>query len=369
MDGVINMEKILITDVGVAPAENVIKSWKCSEIKEEILGVSRNPFTLYSSRASLKRHIPYEYAFRTEYKKSFLRLLEKEKPSLAVFMNDREIFEITKFRDEITSTGTKLYMPRNEVIAACTDKYQSYQVWNAEGIKVPKTMIIHDESDLQRAFTKLGDREGRIWLRSTVGAGGRGALPTNEYEFAKNWINQYNGWGNFTGSELLQADKTVTWLSIWYEGELVVAQTRKRKSWGFANRTLSGVTGITGVGETYSDDMVNRVAMDTIYAIDKHPHGVYGVDMTYDQNDYPNPTEINMRFFTTCYFFTEAGLNMPEIYKDIVLYQKFPSLEKKINPLPDKLLWIRDMDREPILTTEEKIYMEIQENKNVLFES
>ena len=161
--------------------------------------------------------------------------------------------------------------------------------------------------------------------------------------------------------ELLQADKTVTWLSIWFEGELVVAQTRRRKSWGFANRTLSGVTGITGVGETYSNENVDRVALDTILAIDKKPHGVYGVDMTYDQNDFPNPTEINMRFFTTCYFFTECGLNLPEIYKDIILYQNFPSLEKRINPLPDGQLWIRDMDREPILTTEEAVYKVIQE--------
>ncbi|MEH7249813.1 carboxylate--amine ligase [Neobacillus niacini] len=357
------MEKVLITDVGVAPAENVIKSWNRSMENEKIIGVSRNPYNLYSSRANLKRYIPYEYGYGEDYKKSLLRLLEKERPSLAVFMNDREIYEVSKFRDEITATGTKLFMPRHEVIEACTDKYQSYQIWQAEGLKVPKTVIINDESALKKSFEDLGDLEGKVWLRSTVGAGGRGALPTNNYELARNWINLYNGWGNFTASELLKADKTVTWLSVWYEGELVVAQTRRRKSWGFANRTLSGVTGITGVGETYSSETVNKVAMDTILAIDKKPHGAYGVDMTYDRNDFPNPTEINMRFFTTCYFFTEAGLNMPEIYKNIILYQKFPSLEKKINPLTDGLLWIRDMDREPILTTDENILKVIQEQK------
>ena len=78
--------------------------------------------------------------------------------------------------------------------------------------------------------------------------------------------------------------------------------------------------------------------------------------MTYDKSGFPNPTEINIsRFFTTIYFFTEAGLNMPKIYKDIALYKKFPCLEKKKNPLPDGLLWLRGMDREPILTTEIQI--------------
>ncbi len=349
------MEKILITDVGVSPAENVIKSWNKAEIRNEVIGLSRNPYNLYTSKAETKRHIPYEYAFGKDYKKELLGIMNNDKPSLAVFMNDREILEASRFRDEITATGTKLFMPDHDVIEACTDKYKSYKVWEATGIKVPKTLPIRDKHELKQAFQDLGDEEGKIWLRSTVGAGGRGALPTNDYEFAQNWIDIYNGWGSFTASELLQSDKTVTWLSIWYEGELVVAQTRRRKSWGFGNRTLSGVTGITGVGETYSDETVNKVAMETIYAIDKKPHGVYGVDMTYDRNDFPNPTEINMRFFTTCYFFTEAGLNMPEIYKDIILYNKFPALDTKFNPLPDGLLWIRDMDREPVLTTENEV--------------
>lgn len=353
------MKKILITEAGVSPTENVIKSWNKSSAKNEVIGVSRNPMNLFCSKSKYKEHIPYEYDLGEKYKKSLLKILQKEKPALAVFMSDREILEASRFRDEIEAQGTKLFMPTHDVIENCTDKYLSYKVWESEGIKVPKTYFINNRDDLKKAFNELGDHEGKIWLRSTVGAGGKGALPTNDYEFALNWIDIYKGWGHFTASELLKADKTVTWLSIWYEGELVVAQTRRRKSWGFANRNLSGVTGITGVGETSSDPIVDRVAMDTILAVDKRPHGVYGVDMTYDQNDFPNPTEINMRFFTTCYFFTQAGLNMPEIYKDIILYGKFPSLKKKLNPLQDGLLWIRDMDREPILTTVEEVNKQI----------
>ncbi|UTR10565.1 carboxylate--amine ligase [Evansella sp. LMS18] len=348
------MEKILVTEAGVSPSENLIKSWKKSKTREEIIGVSRNKYNLLCSKADNKRLIPYEYAFSSKYKNSLLSLIGQEKPGLTVFMSDVEILEASRFREDILAAGTKLFMPEHEVIELCTDKYKSYQVWEAAGIKVPKTKTINNKQDLKKALSQLGDEEGKVWLRSTIGAGGKGALPTNDYEFAVNWIDLYNGWGKFTASELLQSSKTVTWLSIWYEGELVVAQTRRRKSWSFGNRTLSGVTGITNIGETCSDELVNRIAQDTIMTIDKNPHGVYGVDMTYDKANIPNPTEINMRFFTTSYFFTEAGLNMPEIYKDIALYGRFPSLDKKINPLPNGLLWIRDMDREPILTTEEE---------------
>jgi carbamoyl-phosphate synthase large subunit len=40
---------------------------------------------------------------------------------------------------------------------------------------------------------------------------------------------------------------------------------------------------------------------------------------------------------------------MPEIFKDIALYNEFPDLAKKINPLPDNLLWLRGMDTKPVL--------------------
>ena len=63
--------------------------------------------------------------------------------------------------------------------------------------------------------------------------------------------------------------------------------------------------------------------------------------------------------FTTVFFFTTAGLNMPKIYKDICLYEKFPSLEKRINPLPDGLMWMRGMDTPPRLVTDDMMRQEL----------
>ena len=132
----------------------------------------------------------------------------------------------------------------------------------------------------------------------------------------------------------------------------MIAQTRRRRSWNFGDRTLSGVTGITGVGETCSLPEVDQLAQDAIHAMSKKPHGIFAVDMTYHQDDRLCVTEINIgRFFTTHYFFTKAGVNFPEIYCNIALENKFPSLQKKINPLPNGLVWIRGMDVPPVLTT------------------
>ncbi len=165
--------------------------------------------------------------------------------------------------------------------------------------------------------------------------------------------------GNFIAAELLNSD-TVTWLSIWHGGELVVGQTRIRKGWIHGNRTISGVTGVTKVGQTYSSAEIDKIAMDSIYAVDAKPHGIYGVDMAYDKQGIANPTEINIsRFFTTVLFFTEAGLNMPKIFKDIAIHNEFPDLNNKINPLADGLLWLRAMDSKPKLFTPDKIEKEL----------
>ena len=351
--------KILIAGCGGAPSEGVVNSLLFYDDKNyEIIGMGSEPTDLILSKAQKKYVVPY--ADTPDYKSKLLKLLLKEKPDLVHFQNDLEIFEASKIREEILSTGTKLFMPRHEIIDTCVNKYKTYLKWIEAGVKVPKNILINNEDDLKRSFKELANKEGKIWLRaSSIGGGGKGSLPTNDYEFAKSWINHFNGWGDFVAAEMLTSE-TVTFQSIWHEGELIVAQTRIRKGWVHGNRTLSGVTGVTKVGQTYSDDVVTQVAIKAIYAIDNKPHGIYGVDMTYDSDHFPNPTEINIsRFFTTILFFTKAGLNMPKIFKDIALYNEFPMLEKNINPLPDGLLWMRGMDTEPLLLTEEELNKQI----------
>jgi hypothetical protein len=353
------MTKILIAGAGGAPSEGVINSLLKGSKKETIIGMGSEPTDLVLSSAEDKYYIPY--ANTPEYKNVLLKILNSEKPDLIHFQNDLEIFHASLIRDEIHKTGTKTYMPSHEVIDTCVHKYKTYLKCREAGVKVPKNILINNEEDLKAAFSDLANVDGKIWLRAaSIGGGGKGALPTNDFSFAKGWIDRYKGWGDFVAAEMLTSD-TVTWLSIWHEGELVVAQTRLRKGWTHGNRTVSGVTGVTKVGQTYSDSEVDRISIETIKAVTEKPHGIFGVDMAYDKNGLPNPTEINIsRFFTTVLFFTEAGLNMPEIFKDIALYKEFPILEKKINPLQDGLMWLRGMDTQPKLMTELEVKQSIQ---------
>jgi carbamoyl-phosphate synthase large subunit len=340
------MAKIQIGGAGGAPSNGFIKSLRESGRNDFLVGTSCVISDLFL--ADVDESYPIPAATDKSYTSALLAMLAKVRPDFIHLQNDYEIRAVSRLRDKIEALGVEHYLPAAATIENCVDKEKSYQIWYSAGIKVPKTRLLHSPEDLKKAFHEYGNT---VWIRAIEGAAGRGALPADDYEFAKIWIDRYKGWGEFTASELLTKD-TVTWLSIWHQGELVVAQTRRRLSWNFGNRTLSGVTGITGVGETYSDDTVDRISQDAINSIDAKPHGIFAVDMTYDSSGIPNPTEINIgRFFTTHYFFTKAGLNMPKIYCDIALDGNFPTLERRINPLPDGLIWIRGMDTEPVLTT------------------
>ena len=182
---------------------------------------------------------------------------------------------------------------------------------------------------------------------------------------ARAWINFNEGWGHFTAAELLTPD-SITWMSIWKEGKLIVAQGRKRLYWELARIAPAGITGITGAGVTVADKSVDKIAKEAIFSIDPKPNGIFSVDLTYDFSGVPNPTEINIgRFFTTHYFFTQAGLNMPEIYIKLAYNEALPRIVKKINPLRNGLVWIRGVDFLPVLVHEKKIRKDVKKMQTI----
>jgi carbamoyl-phosphate synthase large subunit len=233
---------------------------------------------------------------------------------------------------------------------ACQDKYTTYDLWNKAGLPVAETRELRSDGDLERAFSDFGD----VWLRLVSGAAGRGAFHTSDPVQAKAWIQFNGGYDGFTASRYLSPD-SVTWQSIWNRGELVVAQGRQRLSWEFADRSPSGITGITGVGVTVSDAEVDDIALRAVKAVDPAPHGIFSVDLTYDGQRVPNPTEINIgRFFTTHLFFTVAGINMPYIAVKLAFGEPV-EVPCAVNPLKPGLVWVRGMDREPVLSSEDEV--------------
>jgi carbamoyl-phosphate synthase large subunit len=344
------MARALIGAAGGAGANNFIMSLRATDDGDHLIGMCATAEDLMLADVDERYMVPL--ASDPSFPERLEHVIERARPDFIHSQHDGEVRALSRRRDILERHGVKHLLPAPETVELCVDKARSYERWSDAGVPVPETLMVADQGSLREAFRAFG---GKVWLRATEGAGGRGAVPTDDLEFARRWIDRFDGWGHFMAARQLTSG-TVTWLSIWYRGELIVAQARERLSWKFGAMNLSGVTGITGIGETCSDAAVDDIALRAIEALDRSPHGIFAVDMTYDEAGHANVTEINIaRFFSTHHFFTQAGLNFPKIYRDLTLHGRRPTLEKKINPLPDGLVWIRGMDVAPVLTDRETL--------------
>lgn len=341
------MKRILLSEAGGTLTRNVVMSLRQAPEKIHITGVSSNPYELELSDCDENHLVPS--ARDKDFIPVLADIVERTGSQFVHSQHDGVIKVLAQHRERIPAP---VFLPTTETVEACIDKYASYALWEKAGIPVPRTLEVRTPADLKAAFEELGPT---IWLRLKEGGGGAGSLPTDDHEFARIWIDHFQGWGRFTAAELL-SPQSVTWTSIWKDGELVVAQGRKRLNWLFANRALSGVTGVTGVGLTVSDPAVDELSRRAILAIDEAPNGIFSVDMTYGKDGTLCPTEINIgRFFTTIHFFTAAGVNFPYIFLKLAFGEAPPDILRKINPLPPGKLWIRGMDTAPVLSDEKAI--------------
>lgn len=342
-------KRILISETGGALTRNVVASLRKSKEQYYIIGITSHPYEIALSNADESYLVPQ--ASNPAFISAVNKIAKKTK---AQFLHSQHDAVIKVLANNNNRLVVPTFFPDRETVNACVDKFESYKLWEKAGVPVAKSMEISSPEDLKRAFKLFGKT---IWIRLKEGGGGAGSLPVSDSAFAKIWIDHFHGWHKFIASEMLSPD-SITWSSIWQNGKLVVAQSRKRLYWLFANRTLSGVTGVTGAAVTVRDPKVDALAQKAILAIDAKPHGIFSVDMTYDLQKNLRATEINIgRFFTTIHFFTEAGLNLPDMFVRLAFGEKLPHIARPINPLPAGMVWVRGMDTAPVLTTLKKLHL------------
>lgn len=347
------MRRILVTGAGGSPATNFVRSLRSTPEPMHLVGTDADRYCLMRAETDTRHLVPP--ASDPSYLEVLNAIIERERIDLVHAQNDAEVAFISRHRDRI---GARVFLPAPATVLLCQDKFRSWERWRAAGLTVPETVLLHSDEDLKLAFERFG---GAMWLRAVSGAGGRGALPVHDLDTARSWLDLHRGWGSFTAAELLEPD-SITWMSIWRDGELVVAQGRRRLYWELSRLSPSGVTGVTGAGMTVADPALDDLAIQAVLAIDACPHGLFGVDLTYDRAGEPNPTEINVgRFFTTHHFFTALGLNLPYIYVKLAFGEPPPAIPRRCNPLPDGQVWIRGVDFEPVLTSTGEIERHVAE--------
>jgi hypothetical protein len=341
------VKRVLVTGAGGSPATNFVRSLRAAPEPVHLAGTDADRYCLMRAETDSRHLVPP--AGDGAYLDVLNAIIERERVDLEHAQNDAEVAFLSEHRGLV---GARLFLPAPATVRRCQDKFASFEAWRAAGLPVPDTVLVRSEEDLREAFERC---RGALWLRATTGAAGRGALPVRDLDTARSWLDLHKGWGSFTAAELLEPD-SITWMSVWRDGQLVVAQGRRRLYWELSRVSPSGVTGVTGGGVTIADAELDDIATRAVLAIDPRPQGLFGVDLTFDGDGVPNPTEINVgRFFTTHQFFTALGLNLPYIYLKLALGEPPPPVPRRHNPLPEGMVWIRGVDFEPVLTSTAEI--------------
>lgn len=341
------MKKVIVINAGRGAGINFCRSLRLVPDEYYIIGLEDNKYSLMNVEADEKYLSP---GVNKPYYLDFLKeIINKTNADfLYPSKTNEELWVIARHREEL---NIKTFLPDTNVIDIYEDKFKTYELMKKNEIKLPDTIIVTNKYVLKDFI----DTYGTVWLRAIKGCGGKGSISTSNYEFAVNWIDNFDGWGQFTAAELL-TKKTATWSAIWNQGELIISQIRERKYWEFSYLALSGVTGITGAQITKKDSFLDELAIKCIKSITDCPHGIVSVDFCYDKDGIPNPTEIQAsRFYTSSYFMAKAGLNLPHIMIRTAFGEKIEDFKDKFSPLPENLMWIKYIDCEPLLTTVEDV--------------
>ena len=341
-----NLKRILCTGAGGPAGINFVKSIEFGPEKMIIVGTEANKHYLHLAPTKKKYLVPISKD--PNYVDRLNEIISKEQIEFLHAQPDVEVEAVSENREKIQAN---VFLPSKKAVRACQDKLESASVWKRKGVPVARTMGIHNERDVDKAFEEFGYP---IWIRARRGAGGKGSTPANNMETAASWIRYWksrNVTWDFIAQEHLPG-RNIAFHSLWKDGELVVSMARERVEYIYPYLAPSGIMGTPSVQRTVHDEAVNKISTDAVLAIDSRFNGIASVDLKENREGVPCVTEINPgRMFTTSFFFSYASMklrvdfagNIPYLYVRLGFKETVPELPK-YNILPNDVYWIRHMD-------------------------
>lgn len=339
------MKRILVTGAGGSASYNFIKSLRENSNKEKfyIVGVDTSKYHIELSPLD-KRYVVPPYSSK-EYIKKINEIIKKEKINFVHLQPDGEMNFVSKNRNKIKA---KTFLPKHKTIELCQDKMKFNSFLKDRNI-VPEAYFIDSPDSLKKAFKQLKKNNEKVWVRAIRGAGSKAALPVKKINHASAWIEYWTdmkglGYGDFMISEFLPG-KEYAFQSVWNNGDMLMSQTRERIEYIFGNLTPSGQSSSPSVAKTVNNDEVNSIVEEAIKEIDPYASGIFCADLKTDSKGKIKIIEINAgRFFTTSYFFSKAGINMPYYFVKLGMGEKISGNFRKTNNLSENLYWVRMID-------------------------
>lgn len=345
---------VLVTGAGGGGSNNLIRGLQRDNYGGTIVGSNINRYYLGKSLAEKNYMIPP--GDDPMYKEKLTNVIEDADVDIILPNNGTEVRAVSNIRDELPAT---VFLPPEEDIQLCQDKYELTGHLLKRDISVPQSRVVDDLSDIQSIFSELSGE--MLWCRLRHGSGSKGATKVQSPEQATSWIKYWEDMrgvqrGEFTLNEYLPG-RDYAFQSVWYEGDLILSKTLERLSYYFGDNRASGQSSTPQIGKLLYNEDIQKLCERTIKSVNPNPTGMYSIDLKEDEDENPHVTEINIgRFCMITNAFNEVGdHNMGLVYLQLAKGEK-PNIKNRRRDIGDETTYlVRELDTEPLLVTEDEL--------------
>lgn len=349
-------KKIMVMGAGGTAGINFIECLRMSKERYYIIACDINKWHLKLPDADKRYIVPY--SLEPTYIDAINGIAVKEQAHFIHAQPDMEVEVLSEKREQLV---LNYFLPSKETVRICRDKMVTNEVLSKKGVPAPLSFRIDRIEDLKEMMKTLKEKSllDRVWIRAIKGAGSKAALPVKSFRQAKEWIHYWRSTKRLESKDFMISEflpgREYAFQSLWHKGELIVSQARERIEYLMGNLFPSGQSSSPSVAITVHNEAVNNVAIRAVKAIDENASGIFCIDIKENASGIPCITEINCgRFFTTMNFFAKMGCNMVDYYIKLGFGEKLDNLPNT-NALPKDYIWIRSIDKSPILIKKEEI--------------
>lgn len=345
---------ILINGVGGPTPRSIARSLKrYSNLEVRLIGTDVNPlaYGLYESELYDRTYVIPPAGAET-YWSTLEKIIAKEEVDLAIVQPELEVLEWTRHKAMGNNWPCKVLLPDYSIVKNLIDKSLMTELLKETDL-VPNSLDISpDNIDLKLIEEKLGYP---FWIRSTSGSSGLGSLKVEDSNSLKNWITINPTVSNFIGSTFLPGRNLACKL-LFNNGKLLRAASGERVNYIMSKVAPSGITGNTSFGRLLNEPKLVELSEKALRIVEKNAgkklHGFFTADFKESEEGKPYLTEINVRMVAFNMLFAAGGANFSEDIVHLLLNPKTFDQNYKMYDFEDGLIFLRDVDAEPILMKE-----------------
>lgn len=345
-----NYMNILVNGIGGPTPRSIAKQLRIKYPESKIIGIDCNPQALgfYMDNLIDKSYLIPKVS-NIEYWNVLNEIIEKEAIDFAFVQPEAEVLAWGKYFKDNDSYPCPTIIPPLEYTENLMDKARMAELLD-DTTFIPRTIVITPK---EPRYSEVRDQIGfPCWIRASVGSGGLGSLRLDREDDLRAWLFINKDIEEFTVSEFLVGRHLANQM-LYIEGSCIRNAGLHCVEYVMANIAPSKVTGNTSFGRLINDkrllDFCENVMKEIARKLNVKPHGVYSFDLKEDSNGNLKVTEINIRHMAYTGIMGKAGF---DLVQDSVHYLQGKVLSKNEFQFEKDLIFLRDVDIEPILMKE-----------------